>query len=162
MIINFTASGPNMYPADYYVEDPGNDPTYNFSAPVLYQPSTSFYNSGNGNTVQPWGANSSAVVDPNNPQTFWLSGEYVANGTWQTSVAQVRLGNGTPAPTVSSIATSSTGITNGTGDLDAGKAVTFRVTFSEAVTVNTSGGSPTLSLNDGGTASYVSGSGVLR
>ena len=32
--------------------------------------------------------------------------------------------------------------------------------MSEAVTVNTSAGSPTLTLNDGGTASYVSGSGT--
>ena len=159
MIINFTASGPDMDPADYYVEDPGNDPTYNFSAPVLYQASTSFYNSGNGKTVQPWGSNSSAVVDPNNPQTFWLSGEYVANGTWQTSLAQVTLGNGSSSPAISSISTSGPGITNGTGDLNAGKTVTLTVNFSEAVTVNTSGDSPTLFLNDNGTASYVGGSG---
>ena len=43
------------------------------------------------------------------------------------------------------------------GDLDAGKVVTFTVGLSEAVTV-ASGGTPTLSLNDGGTATYVRGS----
>ena len=32
--------------------------------------------------------------------------------------------------------------------------------MSEVVTVNTTGGSPTLSLNDGGTATYISGSGT--
>ena len=32
--------------------------------------------------------------------------------------------------------------------------------MSEAVTVNTASGSPTFSLNDGGTATYVSGSGT--
>ena len=64
----------------------------------------------------------------------------------------------TTAPTVSSIATSGTGITGGTGDLNAGKVVTLTVNFSTAVTVNTAGGTPTLTLNDGGTASYVSGS----
>ena len=32
--------------------------------------------------------------------------------------------------------------------------------MSEVVTVNTTGGSPTLTLNDGGTATYVSGSGT--
>ncbi len=64
----------------------------------------------------------------------------------------------TTAPTVSSIATSGTGITGGTGDLNAGKVVTLTVNFSTAVTVNTTGGTPTLTLNDGGTASYVSGS----
>ena len=46
------------------------------------------------------------------------------------------------------------------GDLNAGKTVTYTLTMSEAVTVNTSGGSPTLALNDGGTATYVSGSGT--
>ena len=46
------------------------------------------------------------------------------------------------------------------GDLDAGKTVTYTLTMSEVVTVNTTGGSPTLSLNDGGTATYVSGSGT--
>ena len=46
------------------------------------------------------------------------------------------------------------------GDLNAGKTVTYTLTMSEAVTVNTTGGSPTLSLNDGGTATYTSGSGT--
>src|SRR2546430_11711521 len=46
-----------------------------------------------------------------------------------------------------------------TGNLNAGKVVTLTVAFSEAVTVNTSGGTPTLALNDGGAATYTSGSG---
>src|SRR5438876_7543098 len=45
-----------------------------------------------------------------------------------------------------------------TGDLNAGKVVTLTVAFSEAVTVNTSGGTPTLALNDGGAATYTGGS----
>ena len=32
--------------------------------------------------------------------------------------------------------------------------------MSEAVTVNTTGGTPTLTLNDGGTATYTAGSGT--
>ena len=63
----------------------------------------------------------------------------------------------TTAPTVSSLVASGTGISNGTGDLDAGKSVTFTVNLSEAVTV--AGGTPTLTLNDGGTATYSGGSG---
>ena len=43
------------------------------------------------------------------------------------------------------------------GDLDAGKTVAFTLAFSEPVTV--AGGTPTLTLNDGGTATYASGSG---
>ncbi|WP_426413159.1 alkaline phosphatase family protein [Bradyrhizobium ganzhouense] len=159
VIINFTASGPNMYPADYYVFQGGGDPAGSFSAPVLYQASTGFFNSGDGNSTQAWGANSSATVDPNNPNSFWLSNEYVASGWWQTSVARVAIQSSTPGPAISSIATSGTGITNGSGDLNAGKVVTLTVNFTAAVTVNTAGGTPALTLNDGGTASYTGGSG---
>jgi hypothetical protein len=45
-----------------------------------------------------------------------------------------------------------------TGDLGVGDTVTLTVTFSEAVTV--ADGTPILTLNDGGTASYSSGSGT--
>ncbi|WP_428486956.1 hypothetical protein [Rhodopila sp.] len=65
----------------------------------------------------------------------------------------------TTAPTVTSVAASGSGITAGSGDLDAGNTVTLTATFSKTVTVNTTGGTPLLTLNDGGTASYVSGSG---
>jgi len=161
VIINFTASGPNMYPGDYYVYQRGSDPPGSFSAPALYQASIGFFNSGNGASVQPWGNYSSATVDPNNPNSFWLSNEYVASNWWQTSVAKVAIQNPVAtAPTVSSIVTSGTGITNGTGDLNASKVVTLTVNFSAAVTVNTTGGTPKLTLNDGGTATYTGGSGT--
>jgi hypothetical protein len=62
----------------------------------------------------------------------------------------------TTAPVVSSITTSGSGITNGGGTLGIGKVVTLTVNASEAVTVT---GSPTLTLNDGGTATYSGGSG---
>ena len=62
----------------------------------------------------------------------------------------------TAAPTVSSIATSGTGITAGAGDLNTGHSVTFTMTASEAV--NAIGSS--LALSDGGTAGYVSGTGT--
>jgi len=62
-----------------------------------------------------------------------------------------------PGPTVTSIATSGSKITNGNGDLDAGSLVTLTVNFSAPVTVV--GGPPTLTLNDGGTANFASGSG---
>ena len=38
--------------------------------------------------------------------------------------------------------------------------MTYTITMSEAVTVNTTGGTPTLTLNDGGTATYTGGSGT--
>ena len=63
-----------------------------------------------------------------------------------------------PAPTISSIATSGTGITAGIGDLNGGKVVTLTVNLSSAVFV--AGGTPILILNDGGSAAYASGSGT--
>ena len=68
-------------------------------------------------------------------------------------------GSGT-APLVSSIATSGPQIVDGNGDLDAGKTVMFSVNFSEAVTVDTRGGVPRLALDDGGSATYLGGSGT--
>ena len=65
----------------------------------------------------------------------------------------------TTAPAVTSVATSGTGIDgSGNGDLNAGHVVTLTVNLSEAVTV--AGGTPTLTLNDGGTASYIGGTGT--
>src|SRR5579871_1187771 len=58
----------------------------------------------------------------------------------------------TTAPTVSSVTAPS-------GDDGPGTVVAFTVNFSEAVTVNTTGGTPTLTLSNGATATYVSGSG---
>ena len=61
------------------------------------------------------------------------------------------------SPTVTAVATSGTGITNGNGDLNYGHVVTLTLTMNEVVIV--SGGTPTLTLNDGGTATYTGGSG---
>jgi hypothetical protein len=156
VLINFTASGPNMYPSDYYVFQGAGEST--FSAPISYQASSGFFNSGDGASVQRWGLYSSAIADPNNPDSFWISNEYVANGWWQTSVAQIEIKPpGGTAPTVAAIAASGAGITNGSGNLNAGKVVTLTVSFSETVTV---AGSPALALNDGGIATYAGGSGT--
>ena len=61
----------------------------------------------------------------------------------------------TTTPTISSLVENPS-----SGDLGVGKTITYTLGMSEVVTVNTAGGSPTLSLNDGGTATYVSGSGT--
>jgi hypothetical protein len=61
----------------------------------------------------------------------------------------------TTTPVISAIAESPAN-----GALNAGKIVTYTITMNEVVTVNTTGGSPTLTFNDGGTATYVSGSGT--
>ena len=60
----------------------------------------------------------------------------------------------TTTPAISSLVESPS-----SGDLNAGNTVTLTLEMSEAMTVNASGGSPTLTLNDGGTATYRGGSG---
>jgi hypothetical protein len=80
-----------------------------------------------------------------------------ASGASALSTQTIRID--TTSPTISSVVASGAGITNGNGDLNAGKVVTLTVAFSEAVTVNTSAGMPTLALNDGGAATYTGGSG---
>ena len=66
----------------------------------------------------------------------------------------------TTAPSVSSVVASGTGITAGSGDLGVGSVATLTLNLSEAVTV--AGGTPTLTLNDGGTATYTGGNGYQR
>ncbi len=61
-------------------------------------------------------------------------------------------GTGSTAPTITKISE-----LPATGALNAGKTVTLSLGFSSAVTVV---GKPTLTLNDGGTATYASGSGT--
>ncbi|HYE86990.1 MAG TPA: Ig-like domain-containing protein [Vicinamibacterales bacterium] len=49
--------------------------------------------------------------------------------------------------------------TTANGGYKAGDSVSITITFSQAVTVTTAGGTPTLALNSGGSANYASGSG---
>ena len=66
----------------------------------------------------------------------------------------------TTAPTVTSVVASGTGITAGSGDLGVGSVVTLTLNLSSAVTV--AGGTPTLTLNDGGTATYTAATVPMR
>ncbi|MDI9847256.1 VCBS repeat-containing protein, partial [Rhodoblastus sp. 17X3] len=101
VLINFTASSRTTFPSDYYVVA---GPDLTFGAPTLYQASTSFFESSATATgLQRWGTYSSAVADPNNPDGFWISNEYVSNDPnlvniptgsglnawWGTTTAQV-------------------------------------------------------------------------
>jgi beta-glucanase (GH16 family) len=91
----------------------------------------------------------------NGAHSFTAADFYAASDTSAASSA-LAVTVDTVAPVVSSVVASGSGITNGTGDLNAGHVVTLTVQLSEAVTV--AGG--TLTLNDGGTATYTSGSGT--
>jgi hypothetical protein len=63
----------------------------------------------------------------------------------------------TTAPTIQWVADSGPGITNGNGTEGVGTTIRLSVNFSKAVNVT---GTPSLALNDNGTANYVSGSGT--
>ena len=65
----------------------------------------------------------------------------------------------TTAPTVTSVVASGSGISNGSGDQKQSEAITLTVNTSEAITVDTTGGTPALTLNTGDTVNYASGSG---
>ena len=60
----------------------------------------------------------------------------------------------TTAPTVSSVVASGTGITAGAGNLGVGSIVTLTVVARQSAVA---GGTPILTLNDGGTATYSGG-----
>ena len=62
-------------------------------------------------------------------------------------------------PTVTSVVASGSGISNGSGDQKQSEAITLTVNTSEAITVDTTGGTPALTLNTGDTVNYASGSG---
>ena len=87
-----------------------------------------------------------------------LAGNALSSATLPQNFAGVVID--TTTPSVSSVVASGTGITAGSGDLGIGSVVTLTVNLSEAVTV--AGGTPTLTLNDGGTATYTGGSGSKR
>jgi hypothetical protein len=67
---------------------------------------------------------------------------------------------GSPGPGGTSVTMSGPDISNGSGDLDAGHVVTISLAMNEIINVDTTHGTPTLSLNDGGVATYSGGSGT--
>ncbi len=121
---------------------------------------------GSGNEYYGGGTDPTAFINMQGSGTLSIagSGKVIAgSGISVTGGSAIPTsGSSLPAPdtvqpTIVGIAASGAGITAGTGNLNAGDVVTLAVTFSEAVTV--SGGTPTLVLNDGGTATYGGGSG---
>lgn len=100
----------------------------------------------NGITVGALNANGSTLSD--------LAGHNAVltlNGLGSTAGVLV---NGSQ-PSITSVSSS-----NANGSYGAGQAISITVGFSSAVVVDTSGGTPTLALNSGGTAAYTSGSGT--
>jgi hypothetical protein len=82
-------------------------------------------------------------------------------GTFGLAEAKFFYGAGsvpTSALSVTASAVTGTGITAGSGFLKAGAAYTITLTMSENATV--AGGTPSMTMNEGDTATYQSGSGT--
>ena len=112
---------------------------------------------GSGTTYTATFTAKAGVDDPKATVSVTSGSYHDADGNAGTGGSTAPFTVDTVTPTVTSITTSGAGITVGSGDLDAGKKVLLTVDFSEKVTVS---GHPVLKLNDGGVASYVSGSGT--
>src|SRR5208282_4028422 len=89
-----------------------------------------------------------------------LNGATIPNSGTAANLSLTGLTQSGPQIDTTTPVTSSIVESPSSGDLNAGKVVTITLDTSEVVTVNTTGGSPTLTLNDGGTATYVGGSGT--
>jgi hypothetical protein len=157
VLINFTASGPNNYPSDYYVFHAGNDPSGAFSAPTLYQASSGFFDSGNGSSTQRWGLNSTTIADPANSHSFWVSNEYIANGWWQTAVAQVEI---LPSPEPPTLTLNNTALTVPAGGSVALGVHVTPVDADDTVSVTINGLTGYETITDGIDQSVFSGSSV--
>lgn len=116
---------------------------------------------GSNATIELLPGNVLSIVEHNKTYDFQLD----PNGNFSHQTFHVT-GDGSGGtliyidPGILSVTASGPGITAGTGDLDAGHVVTLNLNTNEAINVDTSGGIPTLALNDGGIASYAGGSGT--
>ena len=128
---------------------------------TLNDGATATYVSGTGNTLTfSYTAAAGQTTAGLAATTINLNGATIADGAGNAAnlslsgVTQSGPQIDTTTPVISSVVESPS-----SGDLNAGKTVTLTIALSENVTVNTTGGKPTLTLNDGATATYVSGSG---
>lgn len=89
--------------------------------------------------------------------------EVVGDGSGGTDIfvepSLVTVGNPSPSPSSNSVTVTGPDITNGSGDINAGHVVTFTLNMNTDIVVDTTNGTPTLSLNDGEVATYSGGGG---
>lgn len=178
VLVNFNVSGPNMYPADYYAVwlGAGNNTSNTigvsgFSTPVNYHDSVQAYVDPAKDQVGRWGDYSTATADPNNPNGFWISNEFV-NGTyssyvsWGTAVANVLLSSSTntvsyflsqyaSSPSPLPIIDSSNNVVTNIDALQNAVAKISSITLTDNITLSIT---PTQSVSDNPVLSKISGS----
>jgi hypothetical protein len=172
---NIIAHEASAYPAGHGIQLDSATSGINVSNNIIYQWDHPIIDYGTGNITSPNAINLSGYPDPNRTvETYDASlgragtlADFLAaarsqdKSNWSTlytaqavdSYIQAGFGATQGPPSVLSVS-----VTPAAGDWDAGNTLTLVVDFSEAVTV--AGGSPTLSLNDGGTATYAYTSGT--
>ena len=112
VLVNYTASGPTMYPAAYASVMPSG--ASSFLAPVQYgsskAPETATF--GVTNNIIRWGDYSSALADPAAAGSFVVSNEFVPsaqtgsnNAPWATVTATITLSPGTSTTVLASSST---------------------------------------------------------
>jgi hypothetical protein len=166
-----------MYPADYYMVMPSG--ASSFGSPTLYQSSTNYFaQSATASGAQRWGTYSTAIADPNDPNGFWISNEYVTSSGitipsglsawWDTVTAQVHVGPVTPPPVLAGAGNTASYTQGG-----AAVAVDGALTVSDAASTTLTGATVAITggflagdqLNfanqNGVTGSYNASSGVL-
>jgi len=93
MILDFTASGPNLTPTDFYVIHDRTDGLssasfWELATPTQYVTSSTSYS--DGSQISRWGDYSSAIADPTHANGFLISNEYAVDaGHWGTANASV-------------------------------------------------------------------------
>jgi hypothetical protein len=172
VLINFTASGPSMDPADYYTVMGANSSA--FGTPVLYQSSNApFIQAVGAAGLQSWGPISTAIADPNNPHSFWISNEYVSttgvnipsglSAWWGTATARVQVLGGT---TIGSAVNGPVTLTSADNPLTIAKTGSVKSTGGAAGVTGASGVSWNLTndgtiLSSGGTGLSLDGPGDI-
>jgi len=99
-------------------------------------------------------ADLSALNDGSITTTLSLNSDAAGNAFVPVAGNTVVLDRDAQEQNIVSINAAGTGIVGGTGDLKAQASVTLTVNLNEPLTIDPTGGLPTLTLNDGGTATY--------
>jgi hypothetical protein len=109
VVVNVSASGPNLYPGAYYAVHLASDAAGTTRKPVPFAAGVAPYVRTFGGGDNRWGDFSTVTPDPSNPSGFWLFNEYATtpgavisgeSGRWATTVANVNIGGSTSAPVV--------------------------------------------------------------